>query len=103
MQVRPYHRAVRWYLLQYELVPEYLERRGQFREEHLRLAREAHERGELVMAGAFADPADASAFVWHVADPSSIERFVAADPYARNGLVNAHRIRPWMVVIGAGA
>ena len=33
-------------LLTYELVPDYLARREQFRNEHLALAWEAHKRGE---------------------------------------------------------
>lgn len=94
--------AVRWYVLTYDLVPDYLERRPPLREEHLRLAREAHERGELALAGAYADPADAAVFVWHTADPAAVERFVAADPYVKNGLVTGWRLRPWTVVIGGG-
>ena len=91
---------MKWWLLFYDVVPDYLERRGQFREEHLKLAREANARGELVLAGAFAEPVDGSALVWHTADTGPIERFIASDPYVRNGLVTSHRIRPWTVVIG---
>ena len=91
---------MKWFLLFYDVVPDYLERRGQFREEHLKLAREANARGELVLAGAYADPADGSALVWHTADTAPIERFIASDPYVKNGLVTRHRIRPWTVVIG---
>jgi len=91
---------VKSFLLFYDVVPDYLERRGRFREEHLRLARAAHAPGEIVLAGAYAEPADGAAFVWHVADASVIERFVASDPYVKNGLVTRWRIRPWTVVIG---
>ena len=41
-----------------------------FGEEHLQLAREAHQRGELVLAGAFADPPDGAALVFNVDDVS---------------------------------
>lgn len=88
------------FLLFYDVVPDHLERRGQYREEHLRLAREAHARGELVLAGAFAEPADGAAFVWRTDDPRPIERSVATDPYVQNGLVTRWRIRPWTVVVG---
>jgi hypothetical protein len=91
---------MKWWLLFYDVVPDYLERRGQFRDEHLKLAREANARGELVMAGAFAEPADGATLVWHTADTAPIERFIANDPYVKNGLVVRHRIRPWTVVIG---
>ena len=35
------------YLLLYDVVADYLERRAPLRDEHLRLARESHARGEL--------------------------------------------------------
>ena len=87
-------------LLFYDVVDDYLERRVPLREEHLGLARAAHERGELVMAGAFDDPADGAVLVFATEDPAVVEKFVAADPYVREGLVKRHRIRRWNVVIG---
>ena len=89
-----------WWLLQYDVVEDYLERRGEFRAEHLGLATALLERGELVLAGAFADPADGAALVFRADDRSVVEAFVAADPYVANGLVTAWRIREWTVVIG---
>jgi len=88
------------YLLEYALVDDYLARRASFRAEHLTLARQAHARGELLLAGALAEPADRAVLVWTTEDPSSIEHFVELDPYVRNGLVTAWTIRPWSVVIG---
>jgi hypothetical protein len=41
-----------------EVVPDFVSRRAVHRDEHLRLAREAHAHGELVLAGALADPPD---------------------------------------------
>ena len=92
-----------YFALLYDLVPDYLERRAQFREEHLGLARDAHARGEIVLAGALADPADAAILVFRCADASTVERFAEADPYVRNGLVARWRVRPWTVVIGGAA
>ena len=89
------------FALIYTVVDDYLERRGQFREEHLGLARTAHERGELVMAGAFAEPADGALLVFRADDVSVVEEFAKSDPYVVNGLVTDYRIRPWTVVIGA--
>ena len=91
---------MKWYLLLYDVVPEYVERRGQYREEHLKLARDAHDRGELVMAGAFAEPADGAVLVWHVEDAAIVDRFARSDPYVKNGLVTRWRVRPWTVVVG---
>jgi uncharacterized protein YciI len=87
--------------LQYDLVDDYLERRGEFRDEHLAMARAAHERGELALAGAFTDPADTALLVWSTQDWAVVEAFAEADPYVRNGLVRAWRVRDWNVVIGA--
>jgi uncharacterized protein YciI len=91
------------YLLLYDLAPDYLERRGAFRDQHLKLAWEAHEKGELVLAGALTDPADGAVLVFRADSPAPIEAFVAADPYVRHGLVRAWRIRSWTTVVGRDA
>ena len=89
-------------VLEYDLVDDYLERRAQFREEHLGLARAAHDRGQLALAGALTDPADRALLVWATEDPAVVEAFAAGDPYVRNGLVRQWRVRSWNVVVGAG-
>jgi uncharacterized protein len=86
--------------LHYDLVDDYLERRPEFRDEHLALARAAHERGELALAGAFSEPTDQALLVWSTEDRAVVEAFAEADPYVRNGLVTSWRIRDWNVVIG---
>lgn len=89
-----------YYALIYDLVDDYLARRAAFREEHLRLASEAHARGELVMGGAFADPADKALLVFRAEDRGVVESFARNDPYVRNGLIARWQVRPWTVVIG---
>jgi hypothetical protein len=89
-----------FYALQYDYVDNMLERRTPFRAGHLALATEHLERGEIVMAGAWANPVDGALFVWRADDRSVIERFVERDPYVLNGLVPSWRIREWNVVIG---
>jgi len=86
-------------LLEYTLADDYLERRAALRDEHFALAREAHERGELLLAGALPDPYDRALLVW-TAPREVVERFAAADPYVTNGLVTTWTVRPWNVVIG---
>jgi uncharacterized protein len=86
-------------VLEYALVDDYLERRAALREEHLALARAAHERGELLLAGALPDPYDRALLVWTAAR-DIVERFVAQDPYVREGLVSGWTIRDWNVVVG---
>jgi uncharacterized protein YciI len=89
-----------YYILSYDYVEDAVARRAPFRQAHLGLAREAHERGELVLAGALADPVDGAVLVFRADDPSTVERFANADPYVKNGVVTGWRIRPWTVVIG---
>jgi uncharacterized protein len=90
------------FLLFYDVVDDYLNRRGPFRAEHLSLIQKAHDRGELVMAGALADPADGAVLVFRGPSPEPAESFAQADPYVRNGLVKAWRVRKWSTVIGDG-
>ena len=91
------------YLLMYDVTPDYLERRAAFRDAHLALARAAHARGELVLAGALVDPADGAVLLFLGDSPAAAEAFAAADPYVRNGLVTRWRVRAWRTVVGDGA
>jgi len=89
-----------YYALIYHLVDDYITRRSEFREEHLKLAKEMNGRGELVLAGAFSDPVDRALLIFRVPDKSVVEDFVNNDPYVKNSLVTKWEIRPWTVVIG---
>jgi len=89
-----------YYLLEYHVVDDYVDRRAKFREEHLRLASDAHNRGELILGGALMDPADRALLVFRAADRKVVEEFVRNDPYVKNGLVPRWEIRLWNVVIG---
>ncbi len=44
-----------YYALFYDVIEDYVSRRVEYREEHLRLAQEAHRRGQLLLAGALTD------------------------------------------------
>lgn len=88
-------------LLLYDYVENVVERRAPHREGHLALVREYVDRGELMLGGAFADPADGAAIAFKVDDKSKIEEFVEKDPYVVKGLVTGWRIREWTVVVGA--
>lgn len=91
---------MKYFLLMYTTADDYLERRGQFREEHLAYAQAAHARGELLLAGALADPADAAVLVFRAEDASVAEEFARNDVYVRNNVVVSWTVRPWTVVIG---
>ena len=90
------------WLLFYDLSDDYLERRPAYRAEHLALAGDAYERGELVLAGALADPVDGALLVFRGDNASAAESFANADPYVANGLVTSWRVRSWSTVIGDG-
>ena len=89
-----------YFVMFYEVVDDYITRRAPYREEHLRLAREARRRGELVLAGALSDPPDKALLVFRMPERSVVEDFARNDPYVINGIVTHWEIRPWMVVIG---
>jgi uncharacterized protein YciI len=91
------------YLMSYQLSADYMERRAEFRDEHLKLAWEAQERGEIVIAGAFADPVDTALLMFQGDSPEAAERFAKADPYVTHGLVTGYSIRQWNTVVGDGA
>lgn len=91
------------FLLIYDVAPDYLARRGEFRNAHLQLAWDAHARGELLLGGALADPADGAVLLFQGETAEAAERFARADPYVANGLVQSWRVRTWTTVVGAGA
>lgn len=91
------------YLLFYEVVGDYVERRAAFRGEHLALAKRAQECGELLLAGALADPVDGAVLVFRGDSAQVAADFAEADPYVLNGLVTSWKVREWTVVIGLEA
>src|SRR5207248_682390 len=91
------------YLLIYDVAPDYLERRAQFRNEHLKLAWDANARGELVLGGALDEPVDGAVLLFQGDSPAAAEQFVASDPYVKNGLITRWRVRKWNTVVGKDA
>ena len=91
------------YLLLYDVVDDYVERRAPFRDDHLRRAWQAQERGELLLAGALAHPTDGTVLLFQGTSPEVAERFAKTDPYVTNWLVTRWRVREWTTVVGEGA
>jgi len=89
-----------YYVLFYDTVKDYIEQRAAYRDEHLAYAGAAHERGELVMAGALDEPADSALLVFRGDGPDVAEAFAENDPYVKNGLIARWQVRPWVVVFG---
>jgi len=91
------------FLMFYDFAPDYLERRPEFREEHLAKAWAAHARCELVLGGALADPVDGAVLLFAGESPRVAESFAREDPYVLNGLVIRWRVREWNTVAGETA
>lgn len=88
------------YALLYHVTADYLERRTQYRTEHLRLAEESAARGELALGGALNGPVDTALLIFRGEDDTAAHRFAENDPYVIHGLVTRYEVRPWTVVTG---
>ena len=91
------------YLLFYDTAGDYEERRKPFRAAHLRYAREAVARGELVLGGALANPVNGAVLLFRSTSPAAAEQFAKSDPYVTSGVVSAWRVREWTTVVGNDA
>ncbi len=89
-----------YYILFYKTVEDYIEKRTPFRKVHLAHAEEANKRGDLILAGALAEPANEVVLVFKSNSPEPAEDFAKNDPYVQNGIVKEWTVRPWTVVIG---
>src|SRR5262245_55765163 len=89
-----------YFALFYEVIDDFPAKRTPFRAEHLGLVQEAHSRGELLLAGAFAEPVDQALLIFCASDRQVPEDFARRDPYVQQGLVTRWYVRPWTQVIG---
>jgi uncharacterized protein YciI len=88
------------YLLFYDVVPDYAERRAPLRAAHVAHARASMARGELVLGGALANPVDGAVLLFRGDSGEAAEAFALSDPYVINGLVTRWRVREWTTVVG---
>ena len=63
------------YLLFYDVVDNYAEKRAPFRKDHLAHAKAAVARGELVLGGALANPVDGTVLLFKGDSPAGAEAF----------------------------
>ncbi|MDA8686793.1 YciI-like protein [Robiginitalea sp.] len=91
-----------FYILFYETVDNYVEKREPYRGAHLTLAQAARNSGALIMAGALSEPADGAVLIFKGKGPEIAEDFAKNDPYVINGLIKKWTVRQWTVVIGDG-
>lgn len=93
---------MRYFILRYDVVcDDYVNRRAPFRPAHLQLLRDAHARGEVVMAGAVGETPEGAIIVFRAESPETVEAFAKSDPYVTNGLILSWRVQPWHVVVGS--
>lgn len=91
------------FLLIYDVGPEFIQQRVQFRAEHLSYAWQAVKAGDLVLAGALQEPTDQAFLLFKGHSPEAAMRFAKSDPYVRNGLVKNWRVVQWNTVVGHDA
>ncbi|MDR5589257.1 YciI-like protein [Christiangramia sp. SM2212] len=90
-----------YYMLIYKLAENYLKDRGQYRSEHLEMAKRATEIGELILGGAMDDPADEAILIFRGETDKAAKAFAENDPYLKNGLIKEWKVRKWNAVIGS--
>lgn len=91
------------YLLFYDVVDGYVERRRPFRAAHLAYAEPYTARGQLLLGGALGEPGDGAVLLFQADAPDLVKTFARSDPYVQHGLVVRWRVRPWLTVAGAWA
>ncbi|PTX44592.1 hypothetical protein C8P64_0573 [Christiangramia gaetbulicola] len=90
-----------YYILNYKLADNYLQDRGQYRAEHLGMAKEAAEKGALVLGGALDEPADEAYLIFRSENDEVATNFAENDPYVKNGLIKEWKVRKWNAVVGS--
>ena len=88
-------------ILFYDVVDDYVEAARQVSPAAFGTRKQSQQRGELVLAGALAEPADGAILVFRGESPDIATAFAKSDPYVTNGLVKAWRVRKWNTVIGS--
>ena len=92
-----------YFLLFYDVIDNYVERRAPYRDQHLTYAEASRDRGELTLAGATGTPPNGAVLLFKGDDAAVAENFAKGDPYVKAGLITQWRVVPWHVVVGEGA
>lgn len=87
-----------FFILNYTVTEDYLEKRAPLRAEHLNLIKNYQESGKLQMAGAFDNSKLGAILIFKVEDTSEVEDFVKADPYYTQGLISSFSVNKWNCV-----
>ncbi|MCS6802678.1 MAG: YciI family protein [Chloroflexota bacterium] len=84
-------------------VPDIVEKRAPYRPAHLAYLEGLRARGNVIMAGAWADPIDGALIIYRAASREEVEAMLDNDPYCQAGLWTSRTVREWNVVVGAPA
>src|SRR5438105_13289248 len=90
-------------ILFYEVVDDFVAKRQPFRADHLKKAREAYDRGDLVLAGGLLDPVDSAGLLLNGSNPEVAHGFAPSDPYVAIAEVKNCYVRSWMTDLRDGA
>ena len=90
------------YVLIYDVVDGFIEKRQPYRPEHLEHVSKAYQDSAMIMGGALADPPDKVMMVFKCPEADVVEEFAKTDPYVTNGLVKEWRVRRWNTVSSSG-
>jgi uncharacterized protein YciI len=91
------------FVLLYDYVPDFREKRAPHRALHLEHARASVARGQLQLGGAFAEDPPQGMLLFKAESAATAQAFAEADPYVVNGVVTAWRVREWTTVVGPAA
>jgi uncharacterized protein YciI len=91
------------FLLIYDVGADFIQRRADFRSEHLALAWKAADAGELLLGGALEEPTEQAFLLLQGSTRDCAVRFAESDPYVRHGLVERWTVRQWNTVVGEAA
>jgi len=90
------------FLLFYDYVDDFMEKRQPYRADHLAHAKASVGRGDMELAGALVNEAG-GVFLFKAETAANAEAFAAGDPYVIYGIVKSWRVREWTTTVGPGA
>lgn len=89
------------HIVTYTFVEDYLTKRTPFRKAHFEYLKTFVERGELILGGATANPADKGIIVYDKLSAVEVKEIILSDPYYIHGIVVSYTIQEWTVVLGS--
>jgi uncharacterized protein YciI len=92
-------KQTKYYMLYYKLVPDILEKRTPYKDEHMRILEELSMKG-LVFVGAEMKEGYPAVFMFEGKNDKILHEWLKRDPYINNGLVIEHHFNQILLVAG---